>query len=142
MRPLFREQILPGGVACSVTAFIWWGGLTFPEDNDILSASISVAAIFAGFLTTAMSIIAGLTGRLVHRLYAAGYAGKIVWYMAEAALFSLLFCVHCFIGYFVKPAETPWFTPLWFLFAFWMLASFVRVTIILILMILLNAKKA
>ena len=55
MKSIYLEQIAPYVLGISAMLVWWRAGLSLPQNNDILSSSLTLGAILTGFLATAKS---------------------------------------------------------------------------------------
>jgi hypothetical protein len=96
--------------------------------DALLSATISVGAILAGFLGTAKSILMTLPpDGLVAKLRTSGYLEDLARYLAEALAASLLFCLVSVFGFFSLAAAWPgWYGAAWIGFAVYGMLTFWR----------------
>ena len=131
----FGPQILAAALATA-----WHlAGLSVPSDNakELLSALISAAAISAGFLTTALSILLPMgsteTGR---RMHAAGYMPLLHRYLRSAMFSCLLLSGLCLAALFIlEPSATAmgrWWAVIIVANTAHAAASLVRVAVVLL----------
>lgn len=110
--------------ACSKAAAC----LSFPGDADILSSSISLAAIFAGFLATAKSMIISIQNPTMDKIRGTRFYKLLIQYLAEAIWVALVFCAFSLAGYFVPNRGHALFVGLWTFLACASLLTWFRVT--------------
>lgn len=114
------EQWGPTFVAAGCASVWWSAGLSIPGDysKELLGALLSAAAICAGFLTTALSILLPMgateTGRRMHE---SGYMPGLHRYLRSAILASLSLAGVCVALFFFLPKDdstiaTEWSTLL------------------------------
>lgn len=103
----------------------------FPEQDSILSATLTVSGIFVGFLATSKAILVTMKSPVIGELKESGYIHELVSYIGQAIWTNLLFCVWNVIGYFSDTSET-WYSTIWIGIAACSLAAFVRVTNIML----------
>lgn len=99
----------------------------FPKGDEILSSSITVAAIFTGFLATTKSMAISLDTPAMVRLRSTQYFDLLIRYLKEAINVSLL-SVVVGVGGFFFDASSP--RPLWYgaLWSFFMVSTFFTFT--------------
>lgn len=127
---LFRtrqaERIYPfaGG---AIAGGVWfWLGPSFPKDSIVLVASLTLAAIFTGFLSTALSVLLGLDSPVMKRLRATSFRWTLVAFLRDAMVSNLLFGALAVAGLFMdKPPH--WFGVLWCALLTMMVLAFVRI---------------
>ena len=116
--------------------------LELPSSSEkliaLLSASISVSAILVGFLATMKSIVMAMPG-VTDRLRQAGYLDLLAKYLLEGTAANLAFCVLNIAGFFTWSANhLSSYSTLWFALGIAGLASFWRVTRIMVLVLTWN----
>lgn len=137
--PLMWERLYPFiGSFCGVAVWRWGFDQHFPTDTiALMSASGTVAAVLAGFLSAAKAIVLGLTGSEVfQKLKVAGYHNDFLSYLRVAIYSSLFFLCISMLGFFIEPNQNPNICPIvvevfkhvWIFFAVLAAASFVRIT--------------
>lgn len=131
MTKLYFEKSYPYliGVLASTLWLIF--SPLFPKDNSILSATLTVSGIFVGFLATSKAILMTMKSPILGQIKESGYIHELVSYIGQAIWSNLLFCTWNVIGYFADTSET-WFSAIWVGIATCSLASFVRVTNIML----------
>lgn len=104
------EAWAPFGIATAI-AITWWSkDATIPEiySKELLSAMLSVAAICAGFLTTALSILLPIgsteTGKKMH---SNGLLEPVQVYLRAAVFSCFLWAGVCLISFFLLPPDKP-----------------------------------
>lgn len=113
-------------------SYIWWHtGLSIPENEPLLTATLTVSGIFVGFLATSKAILISMPGQIVEDLRRSGYMVDLVSYIGQAIWINLAFCTLNVLGYFIDETST-WYGLLWILFAVMALSSFIRVTHIML----------
>lgn len=110
------------GVAC------FYEVLKFPASSEILGSTISFAAIFAGFLATAKSILIALNTPAVEKLKTTRFYTMLLSYLAQAIWLALVLCAFCLLGYFVPHREHWLFASFWALLTSCSLLTWFRVT--------------
>lgn len=139
MRNLGVERWLPYGVASAVMGIVWATEASIPAESrkDILTAAISIAAIFTGFLATAKAILMSLPhDGVMGRIRKSGYIGPLATYLAEGIFSGVIYCCVALAGYFPLPdVVARWFPVLWFGLGVFVLASFYRVTNVMLLIL-------
>lgn len=139
------ERWAPVLISAAVFAAALKAGFALPPEGkkEILSAAISVGAIFAGFLGTAKAILMALpsTG-LPARLRSSGYMDDLARYMAEALAGSLLLCVVSIAGLFPLEVAAPClFGGIWASVSAYSVVSFWRVSRIMLSILKLDPDK-
>lgn len=105
MTSLTVEKYYP--FAFAVIAAIAWYYLelddVFSESkSEILGSTLTLSAIFTGFLATAKSLILSIRGsQVIQDLTESGYIDDLIDYMSVAVNASLLTCIWALAGYFV-----------------------------------------
>lgn len=101
---LQRERYGPAAAGCLVAAcwFLWkW---TIPDHmaKELLAAVLSAAAICAGFLTTAVSVLMTMGATAVgKRLRKRNRLPDLFTYLRKAIFSCLILCALCIVGFFV-----------------------------------------
>lgn len=122
------EQSYPYLVALAVSGAAHYGTVKFPKGENILSASITMGAIFTGFLATAKSILISLQGKGFEQLKKTPFFGVLVDYLKEAIWLSMVYCMISLVGFFLDTNAYPaWFTSLWFFFTVSSILAFSRI---------------
>lgn len=89
------------GCVCTLT---WWaldGQISYFFAKELLAALLSAAAIAAGFLTTALSILLPISSTDVgRRLKRSGYLPDLYNYLRRALYSCLLLAITCVIAFF------------------------------------------
>lgn len=131
--PRYLERSYPYVSALIVAVTFWCCTVSFPAGQDILSASITMGAVFTGFLATLKSIVISLQSRKIEELRKTKFFSLLLSYLQEAIWSSLLFCLCCLCGFFYDPVHPPvFFGVVWSCLAFATLLTFQRVSAILI----------
>lgn len=138
-----RWYPLAAGVLAFVVALYWDFTLPLQRATDLLSATISVGAILAGFIGTAKSILMTLPPQgLIAKLRASRYLEDLAHYLAEALGSSLLFCVISVIGFFDIALRWPvWFGAIWLATAVYGGLAFWRTGRIMLALLRLDPEK-
>lgn len=106
--------------------------VTFPKGDDIFTASITIGAIFTGFLATSQSIIITFKSPLVSRLRQTPYFKLLLSYLGEAIWSSLFLCILSLGGYFLTSYPlSRYFTDSWYFTATCTFFTFFRITSLL-----------
>lgn len=139
MLGLQMERFGPLILAAALAAAWNLACLSIPAGNakELLSALISAAAISAGFLTTALSILLPMgsteTGRRMHR---AGYLPLLHRYLRSAIFSCLLLSGLCLAALFMLEPESSNMGSWWALFIVanttHAAASLVRIAVVLL----------
>lgn len=118
-------------VAATLSALMLDAG--FPAEDSyragLLSAAISAAAIFVGFVATAKSILMALPpGGIRKQLHDSRYIDDLASYLNQAMVSNLIFCALNVAGFFpVIQTHITWFAPAWIGVGTFCLLSFWRV---------------
>lgn len=116
----------------AIAAAIWWqANGAFPKGESLLSATLTVSGIFVGFLATSKAILMSMSSPIINDLKQSGYINELVSYIGEAIWVNLIFCTICVLGYFVY-TDSIWYSLLWIGVSVCSLATFVRVTHIML----------
>lgn len=132
------ERYVPAalGVGCSLAW--WWLGEAFPKDiaKELLGALLSAAAICAGFLTTALTVVLPMSGTSIGRqLKRRRKLGLLHTYVRAAIYGALTLVAACVLGFFQVPqghTGATWASALIVGLAAYSAAAMVRVVEILI----------
>lgn len=99
-----------------------------PDQSDsLLGASLSLGAIFAGFLATAQAIVMTLDSPVMKRLKESGLINDLMSYLSHAIYAALGFSIVCLLGYFIK-TNTLFFGIVWCFGATVTLTTFYRIS--------------
>ncbi len=136
--PLQIERHAPTvlGVTCAL-AWRWWDGV-IPEAiaKELLAALLSAAAICAGFLTTALTVILPMGGTAIGRqIKRRGKVAQLHGYVRAAIYGALALVALCVVGFFQVPQGglgATWTSSLIIGAAMYSAAAMVRVVEILI----------
>lgn len=128
------ERSYPYLIAAACAGAFWWCKLAFPSERDILGASVTLGAVFVGFLSTAEAIVVSLQGPIAERFRSTRFYDLLLLYTQEAIGTSILYCVASLIGYFLPDEQPPalWYALAWVFLTAASLATFYRVSRILI----------
>lgn len=124
---LMLERVYP--YLLMLAALLLWCrlDLSFPKTDPILSATLSTAGIFVGFLATSKAILLSMNSPIIDRLRSSGYMAVLASYIAQAIWLNLLLCMFNVFGYF-KVQEESWYGAIWVSLAVGGISSFIRVT--------------
>ena len=126
------ERIYPYALSISAAGIFHYSKAGFPTGEGVLSASITIGAIFVGFLATVMSIVLTIQSARIEELRATKFFGLMIGYLQEAIWGSLAFCALSLFGYFLlsqPPKPLPfWFQDAWLLFSSATFLTFFRIT--------------
>ena len=101
MKPIYWEQSSPY-IYGFVASMIWCQlGFSLPENNEILSSSLTLGAILTGFLATAQAILMAFDSKIMQRVRETDYIDNIVSYLSQAIWLSFSFCILTLIGFFI-----------------------------------------
>ena len=125
----FVEQVAPYGMSLVlVVAYIHFG-LQFPKCRDVLSASITLGAVFTGFLATLKSIVISVNSPAIQHLRTLKFWGLLLGYLQQAIWSSLTLCVISMAGFFYDPQNPPvWFGIAWVFVISAAIFTFLRVS--------------
>jgi hypothetical protein len=128
---LWFEKLMPFILAL-IGASVWHlYGLSLPQDNSVLGSSLTIGAIFAGFLATAKAILMSLDSPVMQRIKATTYMNELVSYLAQAIWLSFSFCIVSLCGYFMDN-QNYYFGMIWIAIAVGMAVAFIRFTNIML----------
>jgi hypothetical protein len=102
----FTESYLPYVVTLPVAVAAWRHPLVIPAryHADVVGSSLTMAAIFLGFLSTSLSILISYKEtRLVRELRDSGAMNLLVLYLRQAIFWTLLWLSASFLLYFRQP---------------------------------------
>ncbi len=128
------ERLYPYATALAAAAAYWRLTPRFPVGEGILAASITLGAIFVGFLATVMSIVLTIQSAKIEELRKTRFFGLMIDYLQEAIWSALVYCAICLIGFFLlssPPANsTPptWFCVAWVFLSLSTFLTFLRIT--------------
>jgi hypothetical protein len=115
-----------------IATLIWHtNNISLPAGEGILGSSMTVGAIFTGFLATAKAILMSLKSRVLSRIKDTGYIENLVSYLSQAIWLSFIFCCLSLLGYFF-PKFPDWYGYVWIAIAVSMAFAFIRVTNIML----------
>ena len=130
------EQIYPYVFALLFSVGFRYFHCSFPKGRDILSASITMGAIFTGFLATLKAIVVSLQGSKIEALRKTNFFGLLLNYLQQAVWMSLLYCGFALGGFFYEPEKPPaWFGVVWIFLSAATLLTFQRVSFSLVAII-------
>ena len=101
--------------------------INFPQDDPLLSATLTVSGIFVGFLASTKAILMSITSKVMDQIKQTGYIEELVGYVSSAIWANLLFCLVNMIGFFGLQSVN-WYSTAWVVIATASLATFIRVT--------------
>ena len=120
------ERIYPYLLPAFVAGGMAHYSVSLPCGNDILNASITMGAIFIGFLATAKSIMLGLQTRSFEIIRGTDFFRLLVTYLKEAIYIALAYCVLCLVIFFIKD-RPPYIAALWGYFTVATILGFFRI---------------
>ncbi|MGB8356110.1 MAG: hypothetical protein WCD79_19590, partial [Chthoniobacteraceae bacterium] len=122
------ERIYPYFFPLVIAVWFWSLEKPFPKGAEILSASITLGAIFVGFLATSQSIVISLQSAKMELLKKTKYFPLLLTYLQEAIFVALAYCVLC-LGAFFSDLNHPlfWFGPVWIFLTGATLLTFLRI---------------
>ncbi len=123
------ERSYPYAAAVTAAVGCYYGGLNFPKGQDVLSASITIGAIFTGFLATSKSLAISIDTPAMNELRKTRFFDLMVQYLREAIYASLLLGAFGIAGFFHDPQSPPrWYGVVWVLLIVSTFLTFIRVT--------------
>lgn len=125
------------GAASAVLWFIFKP--CFPESTSLLASSISIGAIFVGFLGAALALLLGLGENRIKKLRDAEYLDDLIRYFEEAILFSFLIIGVGLLGYFVERSGA-WYGIIWIVSITTTTASVWRITPTMMVLLKLSGR--
>lgn len=128
--PLFIEKWSPfifAAIACVGWHFAY---LTLPVDNSVLSAAITIGALFSAFIATYKGLLAATHVKVMKKLVETTYINDLFLYMIQAMWFSITLCIISFIGYFVDTKSTI-YGLCWIFIITGTIISFIRLSLIM-----------
>lgn len=131
------ERYYPLLLAILATGLAWNFSITIPLAHryELLSASISLGAILAGFLTTAKAIFMALPADSIKlQIKQSTYIEDLANYIAQGIWSCLIFCFTNLIGFFITSNYFNTYDIIWCGLAALSFASFVRVTHIMLML--------
>lgn len=103
----------------------------FPKGDSLLSSTLTVSGIFVGFLATSKAILMSMSSPIIEDLKRSGYIEELVSYIGQAIWVNLLFCSLSVVGYFTA-TDQRWYSSMWIGIATASMATFIRVTHIML----------
>jgi len=123
------EQFFPYLLSILLVGAYLFFGVEFPKCRDVLSASITLGAVFTGFLATLKSIIISVNSPAIDHLRTLKFWGVLLSYLQQAIWASLGLCIISMIGFFLNPLTPPQlFCVLWVFLASSAIFTFLRVS--------------
>ena len=123
------ERSSPYAGAVAAAAGYYYGGFSFPKGQDILSASITIGAIFTGFLATSKSLIISIDTPAMTELRKTRFFDLMMQYLREALYASLLLGSFGIAGFFYDHQSPPrWYGVVWIFLIISTFLTFIRVT--------------
>jgi hypothetical protein len=130
------ERLYPFLVPLSLAYSFWRMKIPFPQGQDVLSASITMGAVFTGFLATLKTIVISLQSPRIELLRQTKFFSLLITYLQEAVWMSLIFCMWGLGGFFYDQTKPPtWFGAVWVFCAAATILTFLRVSSILVSLI-------
>lgn len=127
------ERLYPYLVALAGGAAFWRSGIAFPAHHDILGASVTLGAVFVGFLATSEAIVVSLQGPIAEQFRQTKFYNLLLHYTQEAIWVSIAYCVVSLTGYFLPQQQSPhWYAAAWVTLTIASLATFYRVSLSLV----------
>jgi hypothetical protein len=116
-------------VAVVAAAVHYYGRFSFPKGQDVLSASITIGAIFTGFLATSKSLAISIDTQAMNEVRESKFFDLLVQYLREAIYSSLCLVGFGIAGFFNDPESPPrWYGVVWIFLIITTFLTFIRVT--------------
>jgi hypothetical protein len=129
MKSRIFEQVYPYLFAFSLGVAMNYSHIAFPCGQDILSATITLGAVFTGFLATLKSVVFSLQGPRMRKFKATSFYPLLLNYLRQAIWASLLFCAVGLVGFYYEPTKPwAWFGSVWVFLGSLTLLTFLRVS--------------
>lgn len=141
---LTYERWYPTMFGAALAFAAWLLDFSLPDDSkkELLSATITIGGILAGFLGTAKTILLGLPREVQQRLRTSGYLDNLTLYLGEAMLGSLTVAVISVGGFFWIMTKHPvLFASAWIGVFAYSIIAFWRVSKIMLLLLRLDPNK-
>jgi hypothetical protein len=130
------ERTYPYAIAAILAVMFWHFHVHFPAGQEILSASITLGAVFTGFLATLESMVIGLQGPRLKRFKNTKFFLLLLQYLKEAIWSSLAFCALCLCGFYYDQLNPPnWYGAIWVLSGTTTIFTFQRASSVLVRLI-------
>jgi hypothetical protein len=132
----YAEKSFPLLVSVPVTLVAWKLPPHIPDryHADVVGSSLTMAAIFLGFMATSLSILISMKETQVASALRGSDAMKgLVGYLRQAIFCTLLWLISSFLLYFLQP---PLLITAWVGLGAWALMCFLRVVFLLSKLIL------
>lgn len=132
IKPLTVERYTPYGVGLLAVALWFYFDVSIPFEkaDSLLSSSLTLGAIMAGFLATAQAIVMTLDSPVMQRVRETDHIEDLVSYLTHAIFFAILFSVVCLAGYFFCPSGIV-YGLVWISTAAISLSAFARISFII-----------
>ena len=127
------EMLYPAiiGAVSVIVAAAWMSvGGTLPKSENLLSSLVSLGGVFAGFIATAKTIVAGMNKRTLTRLNKCGFASDLRHYLAEGLWVAFALCAMSIVGFTDSLKERGWYIAILFALAAYALACLHRIAVI------------
>lgn len=123
------ERIYPYLFGLLGAGLFWHYGVHFPKGQAVLSASITLGAVFIGFLATSESIVISLQSPKIAHFKTTKFFPLCLQYLKEGIWTALLYSALSLVGFFCNSDAPPgWFGPVWVFFSIATLLTFQRVS--------------
>lgn len=112
-------------------------GFSISENlKEILSATLTIAAIFTGFLATAKSILLSLSRQTMKEMSDSGYKKILINYIAAGIWLNLILAFYSLAGFFFHGQSLPvLYCAAWLALVVLSFSSFVRVVKVFLLIL-------
>lgn len=123
------ERSYPYVAAAAAACGYYFGEFAFPKGQDVLSATITIGAIFTGFLATSKSLAISIDTPAMTELRQTKFFDLLVQYLREAIHVSLLLGAFGILGFFYDSTNPPrWYGVTWITLLVSTFLTFFRVT--------------
>ena len=123
------EHAYPYLIAVAAAVSFWRSGIAFPTQRDILGASVTLGAVFVGFLATSEAIVVSLQGPIADQFRETKFYKLLLTYTQEAIWSGIAYCGVALGGYFLPEHQTPvWYGVAWVLTTVASLTTFYRIS--------------
>lgn len=129
------EKWYPFVAAMLAGVGFYFSPIAFPTGEGILSAGLTIGAIFTAFIATNKSLILTLDTRIMRKLRASEWFPILISYLRSALWSSFVFSILCLVLYFVKLSDHKLIAAFWVFNCAYMVLSFFRVTSVLLTLV-------
>lgn len=132
---LNQERWYPLIVALMLAVAFYLSPICFPKGEGILSAGLTMGAIFTAFIATNKSVILTLDTRIMKKMRDGPYYDTLISYLRSALWSSFFFSVFCLALYFFELSKNRFLSAVWIGCVSHMILTFHRVTRVLLCVI-------